>query len=173
MSVSEPVSAPGKIVSGGQTGADRAALDWGMARGIPHGGWCPRGRKAEDGIIPACYRLEETRSAAYRKRTEWNVRDSGGTGIFTISPVLTGGSKKTAVLARKHGRPCLHIFAQAAGVTGATLLRDFVRQHGIRVLNVAGSRASKEPEIGAYVKLTIDGLRALKRSRRLWQTRNT
>jgi hypothetical protein len=151
-----------KIVSGGQTGADRAALDWAMARGVPHGGWCPRGRKAEDGTIPARYHLEETRSTAYRQRTDWNVRDSDGTVIFTISPVLAGGSKQTTELARKHGRPCLHISAQAAGVAGATLVRDFVRQHGIRVLNVAGSRASEEPEIGAFVKLTLDGIAGVK-----------
>ena len=84
-----------KIISGGQTGVDRAALDVAIAMGIPHGGWCPKGRRAEDGTIPARYHLAETRSAAYRQRTEWNVRDSEGTVIFTISPVLIGGSMGT------------------------------------------------------------------------------
>lgn len=64
-----------RIVSGGQTGADRAALDWAIANNVPHGGWCPKGRKAEDGAIPAHYALKETPSASYLQRTEWNMRD--------------------------------------------------------------------------------------------------
>ena len=76
-------SAPIKIVSGGQTGADRAALDWAIDHGTAHGGWCPRGRRAEDGAIPARYLLNETPSARYEERTEWNVRDSDGTVIPT------------------------------------------------------------------------------------------
>ena len=133
-----------------------------MAHGVPHGGWCPKGRKAEHGTIPACYQLKEITSASYPQRTEWNVRDSDGTVILTISPVLTGGSKKTAELARKHRRPRLHISAQTVGVGGTALLRDFVRQHGIKALNVAGSRASKEQEIGAYVKLGLNGIAGVK-----------
>jgi len=100
-----------RIVSGGQTGADRAALDWAMEHGVPHGGWCPKGRKAEDGPIDAKYELQETPSADYLQRTEWNVRDSDGTVIFTVMTRLTGGSKKTSNLARKHRKPCLHLSA--------------------------------------------------------------
>ncbi len=74
-----------KIVSGGQTGADRAALDFAIDHGIPHGGWCPRGRKCEDGTIADCYKLNETPSAEYPQRTEWNVRDSDGTVVFSMS----------------------------------------------------------------------------------------
>src|SRR6478735_3602017 len=88
-----------RVVSGGQTGADRAALDWAIAKGIPHGGWCPKGRKAEDGPIDNGYRLQETPSANYVQRTEWNVRDSDSTVIFSIGETLTGGSKKTVDLA--------------------------------------------------------------------------
>jgi hypothetical protein len=88
------------IVSGGQTGADRAALDWALARGVECGGWCPKGRKAEDGPIDPKYRLKETPSAAYLQRTEWNVRDSDGTVLFSIEPTLTGGSLKTVDFAR-------------------------------------------------------------------------
>src|SRR4249919_2292872 len=97
-----------RIVSGGQTGADQAALDWAIAHGVPHGGWCPKGRKAEDKTIDARYKLQETPSANYIQRTEWNARDSDGTVVFSIAETLTGGSKKTAELARKHGRPVIH-----------------------------------------------------------------
>ena len=91
-----------KIVSGGQTGADRAALDWSIKNGIPHGGWCPKGRKAEDGPIDGKYQLKETPSSNYPQRTEWNVRDSDGTVVFSVKAVLTGGSKRTVDLARQH-----------------------------------------------------------------------
>ncbi len=73
-----------KIISGGQTGADRAALDWAIRNGIPHGGWCPKGRKAEDGPIEAKYQLQETPSSKYLQRTDWNARDSDGTVIFSV-----------------------------------------------------------------------------------------
>ncbi len=144
-----------KIVSGGQTGADRAALDWAIARGLPHGGWCPRGRKAEDGTIPKRYRLTETPSDGYLQRTEWNVRDSDGTVILSLSQTLTGGSSKTAELARQHGKPWLHLAKDASEATGERLHR-FVQEHGIHVLNVAGPRASTEPNIGAFVRAALD-----------------
>ena len=86
------------IVSGGQTGADRAGLDFAIENGIPHGGWCPNGRKAIDGPIDEKYQLEETPSSNYPQRTEWNARDSDATVIFTLSGTLTGGSKLTARL---------------------------------------------------------------------------
>lgn len=145
-----------KFVSGGQTGADRAVLDWAIEKGIPHGGWCPKGRRAEDGPIAGRYQLQETPAANYVQRTEWNARDSDGTVVFTIGEVLTGGSKKTVELARKHGRPVLHL-SRASGVAAAeTVLRRFIKQHTIKVLNIAGPRASKEPEVGAFVKVVLD-----------------
>mgnify|MGYP003793290687 CR=1 FL=1 len=88
-----------KIVSGGQTGVDRAALDVAMQLGIPVGGWCPRGRRAEDGRIPDSYPLREASSVNYAKRTELNVRDSDGTLILSGGP-LTGGTALTESLAR-------------------------------------------------------------------------
>ena len=91
-----------KIVSGGQTGADRAALDWALSRGIECGGWCPKGRKAEEGPIPSKYPLVETPSSNYVQRTEWNVRDTDGTVIISIAEILSGGSKKTLEFAQKH-----------------------------------------------------------------------
>jgi len=75
-----------KIISGGQTGADRAALDFAIERGMPLGGWCPAGLKSEDGPIDRRYQLKETPSIGYVQRTEWNVRDSDGTVVFSISP---------------------------------------------------------------------------------------
>ncbi|MEM1442023.1 MAG: putative molybdenum carrier protein, partial [Verrucomicrobiota bacterium] len=84
-----------KLVSGGQTGVDRAALQWALKRGWDCGGWCPAGRLAEDGAIESHFPLQETPSAEYSQRTEWNVRDSDGTVLLTRSPKLEGGTKLT------------------------------------------------------------------------------
>ncbi|HOY58190.1 MAG TPA: putative molybdenum carrier protein [Verrucomicrobiota bacterium] len=144
-----------KIISGGQTGADRAALDFAIDHGIPHGGWCPARRAAEDGPIDLRYRLTETPSEDYTQRTEWNVRDSDGTVVFSLGVVITGGSRETVELARKHGRPCLHVCAEADADTAPSLVARFIREHGIEVLNVAGPRASHEPGVGAFVMKTL------------------
>lgn len=147
-----------KLVSGGQTGADRAALDFAIEHNIPHGGWCPKGRRAEDGPIDARYLLTETPTANYLQRTEWNVRDSDGTVIFTMSPKLTGGSKKTAEFAKKHKKPCLHVYIppECFPCSGHLAMPGFIRKNKIKILNVAGSRASKNPEIGDDVKKILD-----------------
>jgi Circularly permutated YpsA SLOG family len=145
---------PITIVSGGQTGADRAALDWGLEHGVPCVGWCPKGRKAEDGPIDAKYPLKETPSASYIQRTEWNVRDSDATVLFSIDLTLTGGSKKTVELARKHRKPWLHLCAREK--SAAEELSAFVEQHRVRVLNVAGPRASSEPGVGEFVITVLD-----------------
>ena len=139
-----------KIISGGQTGADRAALDFAIARGIPHGGWCPRGRLAEDGTIPARFQLSETPYADPAQRTEWNVRDSDGTVVFSIARVLTGGSELTAELACRSGKPCLHLSRERDGDAAARRLLEFLAEHEIKVLNVAGPRQSQEPEVGRF-----------------------
>ena len=97
-----------KIVSGGQTGADRGGLDAAIYSNIPHGGWCPKGIRSEDGVIPGKYQLQETASSDYLKRTEQNVIDSDATLIFTIGK-LSGGSLKTMEFAQKHRKPVLHI----------------------------------------------------------------
>ena len=143
-----------KIVSGGQTGADRAALDWALARGIECGGWCPEGRKAEDGRIPSKYPLVETPSDNYVQRTEWNVRDTEGTVIISIAQILSGGSKKTLEFALKHGKPCLHIHSGVKDV-GKRLL-EFVVDNESKTLSVAGPRASKESGGGDFVKEVLD-----------------
>jgi hypothetical protein len=149
-------SGPIKIVSGGQTGADRAALDWAIDRGFDHGGWCPRGRRAEDGAIPARYRLTETPTERSEHRTERNVRDSDGTVILSLSATLTGGSRTTAECATRLGRPWLHLSRQADAEGAADALRRFVADHEIRVLNVAGPRASGEPDVGDFVRTTLE-----------------
>src|SRR6187200_1547206 len=108
-----------KIISGGQTGADRAALDFAIEHDIPHGGWCPRGRLAEDGKIEAGYELKETPDVYYPQRTEWNVRDSDGTVIFTIARRLTGGSALTRELAVEYRKPCLHLSQEVDGLAAS------------------------------------------------------
>lgn len=101
-----------RLVSGGQTRTDRAALDFAIEHDIPHGGWCPKGRRAGDGPIDARYNLTETPTANYLQRTEWNVRDADATVIFTLSSELSGGSKKTDEFAQKHKKPRLHLRPQ-------------------------------------------------------------
>ncbi len=145
-----------KIVSGGQTGADRAALDFAVAHGIPHGGWCPRGRLAEDGTIPARYHLAETPSPDYAQRTEWNVSDSDGTVIFSVTSALAGGSKQTAEFAHQHRKPWLHLSRERDGPAAAAKLRDFLIRNAISTLNVAGPRQSQEPEAATFTRETLE-----------------
>ena len=147
-----------KIVSGGQTGADRAALDWAIDNDIPHGGWCPAGRLAEDGVIDSKYNLRETSKADYLQRTEWNVRDSDATVIFSIKADLMGGSLATQKLADKHLKASLHLTSLQSPVENATQLRGFIRKHEIKVLNIAGPRASGEPELRSLVQTVLDEL---------------
>ena len=133
-----------KIISGGQTGVDRAALNAALELGIPCGGWCPKGRRAEDGMIPLKYPLEETSSPAYPQRTEFNIQDSNGTIILTWGPPL-GGTLLTLKLARKHHKPFLIIDLSQGGK--AALVRDWIQNSAIQVLNVAGPRESEAPGI--------------------------
>ena len=139
-----------KIVSGGQTGADRAALDVAIRHNFPHQGWCPGGRKAEDGPLPPSYNLVETPSGSYLQRTRWNARDSDGTVIFTLAPDLTGGSRKTLQFAEQYGKPCLHL-SRERDPSPVISLWKFIHEHRIEELNVAGSRGSKEPDLYAWV----------------------
>lgn len=142
-----------KIVSGGQTGVDRAALDVAMALGIDHGGWCPKGRLAEDGIIDAKYQLEELSSSDYAARTEQNVIDSDGT-LILYRERLTGGTALTNRLAKLHAKPLLRIRLDRE-VDCDRVLRWF-REHSIGKLNVAGPRGSSDPAIAS------DAFRVLK-----------
>jgi len=136
-----------KIISGGQTGVDQAALDVAIELNIPHGGWIPKGRKTEDGILPDKYQVQEMHTASYPKRTEQNILDSDGTLIISRGK-LTGGSALTRKMAKKHGRPCLHVDVNKTnGFRAASIFISWVLEHGIEVLNVAGPRASKDPDI--------------------------
>jgi Circularly permutated YpsA SLOG family len=145
------------IVSGGQTGVDRACLAWAIRHGVQHGGWCPRGRLAEDGEIPARYRLSETPSARPAQRTEWNVTDSDATVIFSQFAKLSGGSRKTWESCKKFHKPVLHLCAETLTVAeGAVLLRKFLQQHSVRRLNAAGPRKSQEPGADRFARAVLD-----------------
>ena len=145
-----------KIVSGGQTGADRAALDFAIQHGIPHGGWCPKGRKAEDGPIDMRYNLKETPTGSYAQRTEWNVRDADGTVVFSIAALLAGGSKKTLDWAKQYHKPMLHLAREGGPSTWDAELLHFIREHSIQTLNVAGPRSSEEPVVAEFVTTVLD-----------------
>ena len=141
-----------KIVSGGQTGVDRAALDVAIALGISHGGWCPRGRRSEDGPIDDQYQLVEVDALDYSVRTEKNVIDSDGTLILHFGP-LTRGTSLTWKLARKHHRPILKIDLQShSTLLTVPSLHDWIEQQSIETLNVAGPRESSVPGIGDQVR---------------------
>ncbi len=134
-------------MSGGQTGVDRAALDLALARGWACGGWCPRGRRAEDGPLPARYPLRETPLDAYPQRTEWNVRDSDGTLIMHRG-IVKGGTALTVRLARRHHKPLLKIDLLRPPLPLA--FRQWIEASAITVLNVAGPRESEAQ--GIYVQ---------------------
>jgi hypothetical protein len=144
MSTTPPAPQPRKIISGGQSGVDRAALDVAIALDIPHGGYCPRGRRAEDGRIPDRYLLTETESARYELRTEQNVLAADATLIVCRGP-LAGGTKLTRRLARRHGRPCLVVDLDSPPSPEEML--QWLAAHGRRVLNIAGPRESQSPGI--------------------------
>lgn len=136
-----------RIISGGQTGVDRAALDAALEVGIPCGGWCPKGRKADDGRIPDSYPLKETPSPDYKVRTEWNVRDSDATLILT-SNKPTGGTALTITLAEKYEKP--HLILDLSETPIPATVQQWIAGVNIRTLNVAGPRESGEP--GIYEK---------------------
>ncbi len=144
-----------RIVSGGQTGVDRAALDTAMAFGLACGGWVPRGRRAEDGAVPHHYPMRETRSYAYAERTRRNVRDSDGTLILAAGKP-TGGTALTAAFARQLGKPCLLIDLKA--VPDPVAISDWLGRYSIRVLNVAGPRESTCPGIHGQAKALLSAL---------------
>ena len=146
-----------RIVSGGQTGVDRAALAWAIRRGLLYEGWCPKGRLAEDGRIPARYRLRETGSGQYAQRTEWNVRDSDATVIFSKSSRLFGGSRRAVKACHDFQKPVLHLASAIFTISeSAVLLDKFLRQHKVRRLNVAGPRKSEEPQVFRFVQRVLD-----------------
>ncbi|MDP2646799.1 MAG: putative molybdenum carrier protein [Desulfobacterales bacterium] len=125
---------------------------------IPHGGWIPKGRQTEDGSLPEKYQLTEMSTGSYSKRTEQNVIDSDGTLILSHGK-LTGGSLLTLKLAKRHGRPWLHInLGKTRVVKAVSAIKDWIINYGIKVLNVAGPRASKDPKIYQATRDIIESL---------------
>lgn len=138
------------IISGGQSGVDRAALDFAIAHGMPHGGWCPLGRRAEDGVLDPRYQLRETESKNYRQRTRRNVAESDATLILNLGE-LADGSLTTRQFAERASKP-VHVVALDADDLAEEVarVREWLATHAITALNVAGPRESKRP--GMYRK---------------------
>ena len=141
-----------RLVSGGQTGVDRGALDAALEAGVPTGGWCPKGRLAEDGEIDMRYPLRETESADYLARTEANVRDSDGTLILVEDTALTGGTAATKRFAQRLGKPCLVGSVGDRSQAALKSICDWLEANAVATLNVAGPRESGAPGIEAKAR---------------------
>lgn len=151
-----------KIISGGQTGADQAALDFALKTGIEHGGWIPRGRLTELGPLNNKYKLQETKSDKYEERTEKNVLSADATLIFCRGQ-LSGGSLYTLILTQKHKKPAFVVdldLLDKKDLIQPTLedLRRWILRHNVQILNIAGPRASKDLQIYSDVKKYLKNL---------------
>ena len=147
-----------KIISGGQTGADQAALDFAIENNIPHGGWIPKGRLTEVGQLPDRYQLQEMPTKSYPKRTEKNILDSDGTLIVSHGKIK-GGTALTRKLAKKHRKPWIFIdLNKTSPLEANNQLQDWVKLNDIQEMNVAGARASKDPVIYNAVKNLLASL---------------
>ncbi len=145
-----------KIISGGQTGVDRAALDVALAHGIESGGWCPTGRLDEFGRIPDRYPLKELKSSGFTERTLQNVKDSDGT-VIIYPGNLSGGTEETVKFCAEQRRPYELIDVSNVSTEKATqLIENFVRENNISTLNVAGPRASEWPDGYDYAFRALD-----------------
>ena len=155
-----------KVVSGGQTGVDRAALDAALEAGIGCGGWCPRGRRAEDGIIPKRYPLKQTIGSDYYERTRRNVEDANGT-LIVAPGELNGGTLATLNYAQRIGKPLLIIdldeLNRERHLTG---IIEWLNVHRVKILNVAGPRESDRPGIYDDVRDLIARLLVVASSQR-------
>ncbi len=148
---------PLRIISGGQSGVDRAALDVALENGIPCGGWCPKDRRAEDGPIASRYPLTETPSERYPERTRRNVQDADATLIVTSGPA-DRGTRLTLELATRYGKPVLQVDLDVD--SNPLRVESWLCRHGVRTLNVAGPRESRCP--GIYSR-AVDLLRGVRR----------
>ena len=154
-----------KIISGGQTGVDRGALEAAIAAGVAYGGWVPKGRKAEDGQVPERFSaLREAPVAGYLWRTERNVIDADATLVLVPGDPrrLTPGSRRTVEFAKRHGKP-VRVFTLKPDRIGMTAAAYWVDEGGYRILNIAGTRESKHPGVQTLaaecVSILIDRLR--------------
>lgn len=145
-----------KIISGGQTGADRAALDFALDHDIPHGGWIPKGRLTEDGPLHHKYHLKETPGNYYKDRTEKNVMEADATLIFCYRE-LSEGSLLTLLMAQRHKKP-VQVVDLHALTPSAAEVRRWLMHHRCSVLNVAGPRMSAAPKIYSDVTTYLDKL---------------
>lgn len=153
--MTEPTYLPQRIISGGQTGADRAALDAAIELRIPHGGFVPARRRAEDGPIADHYDVTELPSDSYDERTEQNVLSADATLIVSVGP-LTGGSATTKRMARRHGKECLQVnLARLSEDEAVEVLREWLAEVRPAVLNVAGPRESTTPGIYDRVRALL------------------
>lgn len=145
-----------KIISGGQIGADQAALDVAIKMGISHGGWIQKGRKTQSGLLPDKYQLKEMPTASFIKRIEQNVMDSDGTVIISHGE-LTGGANYSQKMTTKHGRPCLHVDLSIIPIfIAASRINTWTEEHHIDVLNVTGARTSEDPKIYDETMLILE-----------------
>lgn len=126
---------------------------------MPHGGWCPAGRRAEDGAISDHYLLQETDSKGYKQRTKWNVRDSDATLIISLHPELIGGSLFTQEYAFRIGKPCLHVYPNSQW---QAMIKIFFKANVTQTLNVAGPRGSSAPNIELFVYLVLEKMYRIK-----------
>lgn len=136
-----------KNISGGQTGVDRAALDAAMSLNVDHGGWCPKGRLAEDGKIPLQYALQETETAEYSERTKFNIRDSDGTLVLVpMLPIdVKDGTVLTVEEVKKQKKP--HLIIDLSKQHDFDMILNWATENDIKILNIAGPRESSSPGI--------------------------
>jgi hypothetical protein len=148
-----------KVLSGGQAGADRGALNFCIKHGIPHGGWCPKGRRAEDGPIPLIYNLQETESSQYPPRTIKNIQESDVTIIFTPQKVGHGSQLTLTTCINAH-KPYFHVRVDADSLIPWAMqlqkLADWLEMRWPSIVNVAGSRESSSPGIIMAVEAALD-----------------
>lgn len=144
------------IISGGQTGVDRAALDFALSNNIPCGGWCPKGRLSEDGRIPNKYPLKETVSTAYPVRTRKNIVSATGTLIIVKDDYMDRGTTLTLEICRKLNKP--FFVASGSNPNEKELLIDWLAKHQIKILNIAGCRASAQKEIFSHAMNFLNAL---------------
>ncbi len=149
--------APQLILSGGQTGVDRAALDWAISRGIAHGGWCPSGRTAQDGPLPERYKLKETEATGYSQRTRMNVREADATLIIHYGPLL-GGTRLTCRFANEMKKPFRLMDLSKDWASQSTQIQAWWTELNLHSLNVAGPSEERVPGIYA---LTMNLLQQL------------
>jgi len=152
---------PVRIISGGQTGVDRGALDFALWNGVECGGWCPPGRKSESGRIPERYPLREVEIPDYDERTRRNILDSDATLVITAGGKMEKGTRLTLKWAGEYGRPLYHLDLESMDIPGEAVmegLADWLGSTVTSTLNVAGNRESTSPGIGGLTVKILERL---------------